>query len=311
MSANTDTGEFDPAQTNTQSSGRSGIVSRLILLAVLLVIALAYPIAVGTSHTVSSTISSTLPNKVWADRHIGASVELLEKEQFMGWAADQPGWHPQSRLTAMPAFQTGISDVISAFAGHRAQFQDSEQRDSDLWHAHTLLQSVDGQGADDRVYAAIEALSRFDGRKARALLDDGSRTDLLTGDVSLFLAETTDILDRLEALAAAESRGVFNRETVHVYYHAKGKLYAMGSILGATDASAPEVDGLPEALATAQAAFERAISETPLTVSNPQPGGFSFGGNDVMVLAFLTGQVRDELASLLKILESQAGVNVG
>jgi hypothetical protein len=86
--------------------------------------------------------------------------------------------------------------------------------DSDLWHAHTLLSKLDDKQAGDRVRASIEALSRFDGRKARALLDDRTPHELLKRDVALFRSELTDAVGPLKEIASRKSRGVFNRENV-------------------------------------------------------------------------------------------------
>lgn len=280
---------------------RNGWVRHGLIL-LLLALSLAYPIAMGVSHKVTNQIPNTVPRQVWADAKIGTAVELLERETYFGWAASRPLWHPQSRLTAMPAFQQGIGDLLSVFAARRAELLGGETRDSDLWHAHTLLSKLSDKQAADRVRASIEALRRFDGRKARALLEDRASRELLQRDLDLFRTELQSSISALRKIASRKSRGVFNREDVRVYFHAKGKMHAMAMLLKATKPEEFEIDGLKNALENANKALARASRPAPLTVSNPQPGAFSFEGNDVMELAFLAMEASDALKSLEAVL---------
>jgi hypothetical protein len=275
---------------------------RFGLIFFLLALSLAYPVAMGVSHKVTNHIPNTVPRQVWADAKIGTAVELLERESYFGWAASQPVWHPQSRLTAMPAFQQGIGDILSAFAGRRAELLGGQNRDTDLWHAHTLLSKLDDKQAGDRVRASIEALSRFDGRKARALLEDRTPHELLKRDVALFRSELTDAVGPLKEISSRKSRGVFNRENVRVYFHAKGEIHAIAMLLKATNPDEFELEGLNEALENANQALARAAIPAPLTVSNSQPGEFSFEGNDVMQLAFLAMEASHALEALDAVL---------
>ena len=301
QSETTDLAVIDPPAD--QPEKKSGWMVRLVLYLVLIAAALAYPVMVLLSHQVSNRIPQTMPNQqVWADPKIGASVELLERELYFGWASSQPLWHPQSRLTAMPAFQAGIGDLISAMSLKRSEPQGMQAPDSDLRIAHSLLGDFQDKDSVDRVRAAIEALKRFDGRKARFLLEDRSDTDLLLRDISVYRGVLGASIIDLRSTAAEASRGVFNREDVRLYFHTKGELHAIGVMLYATEPEDFDIEGFDEAIITARTALDRAALPSPITVSNPQPGSFAIGGNDIMELAYLTMEADRALADLERLL---------
>jgi hypothetical protein len=87
-----------------------------------------------------------------------------------------------------------------------------------------------------------------------------------------------------------------------VYFHAKGEIHAIAMLLKATNPDEFELEGLNEALEKANQALARAAIPAPLTVSNSQPGEFSFEGNDVMQLAFLAMEASDALEALDAVL---------
>jgi hypothetical protein len=291
------------AETENSQPSRLSWWKKLVVYLVVMGVAGTYPAATLLSHQVTSEIPATVPNQVWQDRKIGAAIELLEREEFFGWAAARPGWHPKARLTAMPAYQQGISDIISRFAGLRAEIVTDGSPDSDLRHAQGLLSGLGGRNSSDKLHAGIEALRRFDGRKARNLLDDREPVELLMRDLDLFQSVLTKISDQQKTLAAKPTRGVFNRDIVADYYYSKGQLYAIGILVRATRADVSDRPGFEEALANLNLSLARAARPAPVTVSNPQPGQFSFGGNDIMQQAYLTLQARDALQHLEALLQ--------
>lgn len=298
-----------PASEDEGAEKSGGWMKRVLLFLFLMALGLVYPVLMVMSHKVTNRISSQTPVQVWADPKVGTAIEVLERELYFGWASSQPVWHPQARLTAMPAFQEGIGDVFSAFAARRAEPVGDGERDSDLWRAHTLLLQLDDKEANDRVRAAIEALRRFDGRKARSLLEDRSSRDLLQRDLEVFRAELSLSIENLRSVASQKSRGVFNREDVRLYYHTKGELHAIAMLLKATNPDNFEIPGFRQALDGANLALARAGRPTPITVSNPQPGDFSLGGNDIMVLAYLALEADRALARLEALLSEDADDN--
>lgn len=278
--------------------GRTG------MLFLFLILLGAYPVAVAISHHVTSRLPDTVPTQVWADARIGTAIEILERETYFGWATGRPVWHPQSYLTAMPAFQDGITDTLSAFAARRARSEGTAEPDSDLRHAQSLLSQLEGEEAETRAYAAIEALRRFDGRKARALTSELKTEQVLRDDLELISQLISVETENLRKTAAQASRGVFNREDVRLFYHAKGTLFACGMILRAYKPDEVELPGYRQALVQANTAFERANKPAPLTVSNTQPGEFSLGGNDMMQLAWLANEAQSSVDRLLSLLVS-------
>lgn len=290
----------EPVENSRTATSSMSWWKRLALALVLAVISSAYPLLMASSHKVTNIIPEKVPNQVWDDRKIGAAIELLEREDFYGWAAASPSWHPKSRLIAMPAYQQGISDTLSEFARLRAGTGDKQ--DSDLKHATSLLKQLNGQDTADKMHATIEALRRYHGRKARNLLDERNAEDVLKDDLALFARLLDKIIAEQTKIAAEPTRGVFNREIVQAYYHAKGELHAIGILIRATNPNSYEVMGIKSALNRTVLALERASRAAPLTVSNPQPGKFSFGGNDIMQQAFLTLRAQQELSHLQNLL---------
>ena len=279
---------------------------RVAIVLLLVTLASIYPLIMVLSHKVTNVIPGNTPNQVWDDRKVGAAIEVLEREDFYGWAAATPTWHPKARLTAMPAYQQGISSVFSEFAGMRSELSRDEAPDTDLKHAYTLLQELDGKDSADKLHAAIEALRRYHGRKARSLTEDQDPKLVLKQDLALFDTILNSVIARLDAIAAQPSRGVFNRELVTDYYRAKGQIHAIAMLVKATPRENDNIDGFADALDKLNTSLSRATRPAPLTVSNPQPGKFSFGGNDVMQLAYLARKADDDLRQLQSLLNTSS-----
>ncbi|MAT34094.1 MAG: hypothetical protein CMK06_02940 [Ponticaulis sp.] len=260
---------------------------------------LAYPVSIAVSHRLPSGIPSDLPEGVWADTRIGAAIELLETEMDdRGWASARHSWHPQARLTAMPAFQSGLTDVVSEFARRRAELANASRPDRDLMLASGLLAQAISEEAESRIRAAIEAMRRFDGLKARAVLSDLSRDDLFAQEISLYSDLLNSSAEDLARMSRTGSRAPVSPARTEIYFRVLGRIYAIGALLKASEAISITEPGYRSAFAAAQTALSQALKPRPLIVSNPAPGTFSLGGDDVVVLAFLVGQTHTQLEAL-------------
>ena len=202
-----------------------GALSLLIVLA-----ALSYPAAIVFGHKIPNKIPTDLPETVWADSRIGASIELIENElDQRGWVSARPGWHPQAYLTAMPAFQSGLTSVLSRFATLRAGLVTSAGgRDEDLTLAASLIAQAVGASAEDQLRAATQAMRRFDGLKARSVLDDETQSILLEGEIRLYQQILEDCLEDLGRIARSDSRAPLDLSRTATYYRVKGRLFVIG-----------------------------------------------------------------------------------
>ena len=54
--------------------------------------------------------------------------------------------------------------------------------------------------------------------------------------------------------------------------------------------------------------LERAYRPSPVIVSNPVPGGFSFTGSDIVELGYLIDEVEEALSTLSGILDENLAV---
>lgn len=285
---------------------RNGLRAKHWLILILVFCAiLAYPIAVIFSHKVIDEIPDLVPSRVWVDPRTGTAVELLERESYFGWASSKPSWHPQSRLTAMPAFQNGLANGLAQFVSSRAELVENGADDTDLSQAEALLKSMEGSDADDRLYAAIEALKRFDGRKANFLVEEVTTLQTLRKDLKKFSEELDQIEKNLRLTASRPSRGVFNRADVDQFYRAKGAIHAFGMLVKSYPEDTTTKPGFEKALADLNTAFHRASLKSPVTVSNTQPGSFGFGGNDFMALVYLITEIRSKLATVDALIEEE------
>ena len=276
------------------------------VLGAIVLAAVAYAVWTFGSSRIPNRPPEIVPSQVWADPTLGAAIELLDRQVgSAGWAPSRADWHPQARLKAMPAFQLGIADVLSGFAAQRASLR-ADDLDEGLELAATLLLQADGEGATDRLSAASQALRRYDGLKARQVRV--SRTDLerIRSDLIWIESMLVEETARTTQTVSSQDAKAFNPSGTALFYRTKGRLYAAGTLLR----SLP-LDRIPKAqlrsrIVSAQGALDAAARPAPLIVSNPEPGAFSFGGNDYIQQAYLTAEARSALSEALDALSDQA-----
>ncbi|MAK59746.1 MAG: hypothetical protein CMK09_02085 [Ponticaulis sp.] len=278
------------------------------LTLVILLAALAFPVSMVVSHNVPKAIPSDYPQTVWADSRIGAAIELIEDElEIRGWASARPNWHPQARLTAMPAYQSGLTSVLSRFANLRANLITSGSgRDEDLALASSLIAQAVGTSAENQLLAATQALRRFDGLKARSVLDDEIESTLLEGELQLYRQILSECTEDLSRIVRSDERGPFDLNRTATFYKTKGRILAIGALLHSSEEDMTNQPGFRAAYASLLEALDLAFKPAPLFVSNPKPGSFSFGGNDVIQLAYLLNEARFRLQELDTVLHSKA-----
>lgn len=283
---------------------RGGIVVAVCLLAG------SYPLWMFFSHDIPSRFNIDTTRTVWADSRIGAAIEIIEDQtQKRGWVAAKPDWHAQSQLTAMPAFQEGVADALSRFVTLRAELAASgDTPDESLTIASSLLKQSSMPDGLDKLSAVLQALRRFDGMKARSVFADMEETELLAAEIALYQQILAEAHDDLRRIAEAGKRSPIHFERTSLYYRIKGRVYVIGVMLGAIDPDDVVQPGFRNALEDTQHLLERAYRPSPVIVSNPVPGGFSFTGSDIVELGYLIDEVEEALSTLSGILDENLAV---
>lgn len=265
----------------------------------------SYPATMVLSHKLPDQIADNSRDEVWADQRIGAAIELIQTEfEVRHWSDALPEWHPQNQLIAVPAFQDGLRETLALFAYLRADTsQAGRTRNEDLSIASTLILNATGEGSEDQLSAAAQALRRFDGLIARSVLDNDALANLMRAEAALYADILSESVSDIRRSVQSDDHKIFNRARTDRYYRIMGKIYAVGTLLNAVQTDDIVQPGFRDAREKARSALARAFAPRPLIVSNPQPGDFSLGGNDMMTLAYLIEDAIFALRELEAVLE--------
>ena len=257
--------------------GWKRIVGYFKLMLVLAVIG-AYPAAVVISSDIDDSPVVFPPNESWSVSGVGIAIHKVARELAgAGWADDRARWHPQARLTALPAWQeataTGLSEHVKLLSEVAAN---AYGPDVDLAAASRLLMSVPGEDMLPRLTAA-EALNRFDTRASRGLALRPSPEETLPLEMALFAGwAKEDIAALSDRINAEHSAWLASREDITAFYAAKARAHLAHELILAGKARAYGLTGnaeLAAALARAEASWKRAAEMKPVFLSNQQGPG--------------------------------------
>lgn len=265
----------------------------------------SYPATMVLSHTLPDQIAANGRAEVWADQQVGAAIELIQTEfEVRHWSDALPEWHPQNQLIAVPAFQDGLRETLALFADLRANTpRAGRTRNEDLSIAATLILNATGEGSEDQLSAAVQALRRFDGLIARSVLDNDAMANLMRAEAALYADILSESVSDLRRSIQSDDHKIFNRARSDRYYRTVGKIYAVGTLVNAVQSHDIVQPGFRDAHEKARDALARAFAPRPLVVSNPEPGDFSLGGNDMMTLAYLMEDAIFALREMEAVLE--------
>jgi len=270
--------------------GWSRIVGLSKVAAVLAVLG-AYPAAVLVSSHIDDSPVVFPPDESWSVSGVGVAIHKLARELAgAGWASDRDSWHPQARLTALPAWQeataAGLSEHVKLLSGIAATV---DGPDGDLAAASRLLQAVPGEDMRPRLTAAAEALNRFDTRASRGLALRPAPEETLPQEMALFATwagkDRAALSDRINAEQGAWPA---SKEDVAAFYAAKARAHLAHELIVAGKARAYGLTGdteLAVALARAEAAWQRAADMKPVFVSN-QAGSAALMPNHLASMAY-------------------------
>lgn len=280
---------------------------KLVKLALVIALVGGYPAAMVASHHIDSSPVTLSQTTEWASPETGTILTFVGRELTgAGWAEDRPFWHPQSRLTALPAWQQGIIAALSDLTLLNARLAPDEggNPDADLLAASRLL-APDGESlATPRLNAAAEALQRFDGRLSRngALATAGSTA--LDAKLALFTAWSVAAQGQLTARTWAADAWPAARADIEAIYRARAHAHVAAQMLHAITPGAPDLivpHEVVEAREKAISAWNRAAQFNPVLVSS-QAGTGRFLSDHPAIMAFYISQAGAATAAYRDIL---------
>jgi len=268
-------------------------------------IILAYPVMTVMSHKVDDSRVRFDDSRFWAVPDLGVSATLIARElDGPGWAADRHPWHPQARLTALPAWQESLLEAL-ADHGRLTISQLGDQRDQDLFAAVRLLEPSGEQNMTERLIAANEALSRYNDRVAGGVTAAPMGPGAMQARLGLAAGWAEQNHDTLVAVASPGDGWIASEEAIRSVYAAKAAAHAAHEILAASAKHEQSLLAKYEAEAAMRDVlnkWRRAASMSPLFVAN-QSGEALSGLNHPAIMAFRLSEARQATQALQLSLE--------
>lgn len=290
-------------------------VIKTIKIAAIIALVGGYPAATVLSHKVddgSIILSNLAP---WASPEAGTALTMIGRELTgAGWAADRPSWHPQARLTALPAWQNGIISSLSDYMALTAALAtDAEGNiDRDLDAAGRLLVPTIETEATPRLNAAAEALQRYDGRLSRGLAAAPIGEESLQARLTLFANWAVQSQKQLQASANSAEAWPASRSDIEAIYAARAHAHVAGQLLSAVLSAEPgliEAPDVAEARDRVQTAWERAARFNPVFVSS-QAGTGRLLSDHPATMAFYMSEAEAATKSFQSKLNAQTAAPV-
>lgn len=290
------------------------IVKTVQILAVLALVGF-YPALILASHTINDDPVILSAESPWASPETGVVVTLIGRElEGAGWAGDRAGWHPQARLTALPAWQEALSTSLSQYSrlmAGKAETPDGNP-DPDLSAAARLLMPENGLDQTPRLTAAAEALARYEGRLERELATKPTGVIDVVDELALFSGWANDSYTNLTERIGTREGWPASKEDVRVFYEARARAHVASQLLTASLVSEPDIavrTSVEERLDQIEANWRRAAELDPVFVSN-QAGDARLMADHLAMMAYYIREAGDgtrELGAAL-LAEEQARV---
>lgn len=270
-----------------------------------------YPALIVSNHKVDSTaivLSSAAP---WYSNDIGTSMTLLGRElSVAGWAADRAWWHPQARLTALPAWQDGITGALSDYTLLASEHAAREPGapDTDLLAAARLLVPSQEAEATPRLNAAAEALQSYEGRLSRGLAAQPNGMGVLLDELALYKRWAIDSQARLRSSADRAEAWPASREDVEALYTTRAYAQVASQLLMSSLIQEPELAETrtaQEARDQAIFAWRRAATFSPIMVSS-QAGTGSILSDHPAAMMYYLSEIEATTTAFIDALQGQA-----
>lgn len=284
-----------------------GLVSRawrrlIFLLKAVTVIALvgAYPALTLTSHTIDDTPIEFADGYEWSVGEVGNTVTLIARIlEGPGWAEDKASWHPQARLTAMPAWQEGVAAASADFTRLLA----AQTGNEDVAAAARLL-APEPEAMTDRLTAAAEILAKYDSRVEDGHAKAPAGLNALKQKLNLTIGWARDTRSELAIQARTPTAWPASYEDIRTYYQAKARAHVAHELLSAALLQQDDAiisRGLTETKIEMLALWRKAATQSPVLVSNQTGDGLL--GSHLTGMAFLLDEANAATSVLLEGLE--------
>ena len=269
-----------------------------------------YPALIVMSHKVDSSaivLSSAAP---WHSNDTGTAMTLLGRELTVaGWANDRSWWHPQAQLTALPAWQDGVTGALSDYAvlaSEHAALQPGAP-DTDLLAAARLLAPAQEAEAIPRLNAAAEALQSYEGRLSRGLAAQPKGLGVLLDELALYQRWSTQSQTFLRSSADRAEGWPASSEDIQALYKARAYAQVASQMIMSSLIQEPELvrtRDAREARDRAIFAWRRAATFNPLMVSS-QAGTGNFLSDHPAAMMYYLAEIDTATADFIDALEKQ------
>ncbi|MEM5515401.1 hypothetical protein WNY37_00470 [Henriciella sp. AS95] len=278
-------------------------IVRTFQILLVLVLVGFYPAMIVASHSINDDPVILSAETPWASPETGVMLSMIGRElEGPGWASDRAGWHPQARLTALPAWQKSLSSSLSEFTRMIAakSLTSDFTADPDLSAAARLLAPEDDLAQTPRLAAAAEALARYEGRLERDLATAPKGTDAVVDELALFANWADTSRDRLEARIGMREGWPASKEDIRIFFEARARAHVASQLITASLLAEPEI-AVSEAVETRmdrlEAAWRRAAELNPIFVSS-QAGDARLMADHLAMMAFYLGQASEATKDL-------------
>jgi len=285
-------------------------IVRTAKFGLVLALVAGYPAMVTMSHKVDSSAVVLSTATPWYSNDTGTAMTLLGRElSVAGWAGDRSWWHPQAQLTALPAWQDGITGALSEYtvlaANHAAR--QPGVPDTDLMAAARLLAPAQEAEATPRLNAAAEALQAYEGRLSRGLAAQPTGLAIFLDELNLYQSWSTKAQLRLRSSADRAEGWPASRQDIEALYIARAHAQVASQMMMSSLIQEPELvrtRDAREARDRAIFAWRRAATFSPLIVSSQAGTGTILSDHPAAMMYYLS-EIDTATADFVDALEKQ------
>ena len=266
-----------------------------IKIAGLLAVAAFYPALIAGSHDIKDDPVVLSAERPWTSPETGIMITMIGREiEGPGWASDRAGWHPQARLTGLPAWQEALSSSMSEYVRLMANRAKTPRgtADPDLSAASRLL-TVDPQlEQTPRLAAAAEALARYEGRFERDLANSSGGFESLLDKMALMASWSEISVEDLGEQIALRDGWPASKDDIRAFYAARARAQLASQLIAASLNAEPDIvvsEAVQTRIDRLVAAWRRAAMLDPIFVSN-QSGDARLMADHLAMMAFYIGE---------------------
>lgn len=304
-----DYAEPSPIMVGFQKGWRT--LKRTLKIGAVVALVGLYPAAMVITSHINDKPVFIPTEQSWAVPGIAVAIHKIARElEGAGWAANRPVWHPQARLTALPAWQAGTADALSQHVKLISELSPWEGApDNDLAAAARLLTEVPGESMRPRLTAAAEALNRFDTRASRGLAMRPMPEEIMPEELALFASWAAEdraaLSDRINAVQ--EGGWPASKDDITAFYRAKARAHVAHEMFVANRDKAYTLSDTAILVAAdrVDAAWERAAEMKPVFVSN-QSDSAMLMPNHLASMAYFLLEAEEASRHLASLMEPAA-----